>query len=158
MGQERDMKTCEETYQDILGQVGDKPYAHTISDLENLLKTYPDFAPAYNDLGVLNYSYGDRTRSLQYYVDATRLDPGNHLFQKNLADYYYVEMGNVEDALHIYAKILSEEPEDVDCLTAAGHICEALNKPDDAIPFYSRVLDIEPWNLDIVEKMDKLKD
>ena len=127
-----------------------------IKKLEKLLKINPDFALAHNDLGVLHYSLGDKDEALECYEKATRLEPNNAIFQKNLADFYYVEMGRIENALEIYAKVLSEEPADVDCLMAAGHISETLGRTDDAVIFYDRVLDIEPWNIEAGEKNNEL--
>ena len=127
-----------------------------IRELEKLLKINPDFALAYNDLGVLNYSLGNKEETLAYYEKAALLEPNNVVFQKNLADFYYVEMGRIEDALAIYVKVLSEEPADVDCLMAAGHISETLGRTNDAVIFYDRVLDIEPWNIEAGEKNDEL--
>ncbi len=77
-------------------------------------------------------------------------------FQKNLADFYYVEMGRVEDALRIYVKILEANPEDVETLLITGHICVALEKFQDAEVFYSRVLEIEPGHQDALQFLDKL--
>ena len=127
-----------------------------IKELEKLVTIKPDFAVAYNDLGVLNYNQGQKEKSLEFYKKASRLEPDNIIFQKNLADFYYVEMGRVEAALEIYAKVLSEEPADVDCLMAAGHICESLGRTDDAVVFYDRVLDIEPWNAQASEQFERL--
>lgn len=151
-----DEKEAEEKYKRCLelANSGDKESA--IKELEKLLRVYPDFALAYNDLGVLYYDMGDKGKTLECYEKATRLDPEIITFQKNLADFYYVEMGRVENALEIYAKVLSEEPGDVDSLIAAGYICEDLEKKDDAKIFYERVLDIEPWNLEASEHINNL--
>jgi len=127
-----------------------------IRELKKLIQMDSEFAPAYNDLGVLNYGLGNKEEAVEYYEKAVLLEPNNFVFQKNLADFYYVEMGRIEDALEIYAKVLSEEPTDVDCLMAAGQISEKLNLKDNAIIFYDRILDIEPWNLVAGEKINEL--
>ena len=127
-----------------------------IKKLEAILQMEPDFAPAYNDLGVLYYHLGGKEKSLEFYEKAALLEPNNIIFQKNLADFYYIEMGQIKNALEIYAKVLSEEPTDVDCLMAAGHISEQLNLKDNAKIFYDRILEIEPWNLEAGEKINEI--
>ena len=42
-----------------------------------------------------------------------------------MADFYYVELGRIEDALKIYVNILKTDPQDVEVLMATGHICQA---------------------------------
>ncbi|RJQ82998.1 MAG: glycosyltransferase [Desulfobacteraceae bacterium] len=114
--------------------------------LQQLVELSPQHAGAFNDLGVLHYQIGDKAQALRYYEQAVRLSPQNALFSKNLADFYFVEQGRVEEALRIYVRVLEADREDVECLTAAGTICRALDKKEDALVFYERVLQIEPWH------------
>ena len=124
--------------------------------LENLLRTHPQFALAHNDLGVLKYNQGDKEEALSHYEQAARLEPHNLNFQKNLADFYFVESGRVEDALTIYNKVLEADFGDVEALMSMGLICEALDRPEDARHFYNRVLEKEPWNLDARQQLENL--
>ncbi len=126
--------------------------------LEKLVESYPEYAAAYNDLGVIYYNRGDKERALTHYEQAAHLQPENKTFQKNLADLYYVEAGRVEDALRIYVKILENDPADMEVLLVTGHICVSLRQFEDAGVFYRRVLEIEPWNMDARETLDKLGD
>jgi tetratricopeptide (TPR) repeat protein len=127
-----------------------------IEELEKLLKINPEFALAHNDLGVMHYNIGNKDKTLRHYEEAVRLEPNDLNFQKNLADFYCVELGRIEDALEIYLKILTEEPTDIETLMAAGHICEAFDRKEDAKIFYDRVLDIEPWNLEANDNLNQL--
>lgn len=127
-----------------------------IAGLESLASTYPDFALAHNDLGVLYYQQGDKARCLQGFEKAASLDPSNANYQKNLADFYLAEQGEVEKALEIYLAVLNDNPEDIDTLMVAGHVCAALGKTDSAKAFYDRVLDVEPWNLEASERLEQL--
>ena len=130
--------------------------AQAVTGLESLVAAHPDFALAHNDLGVLHYQQGDKERCLQCYEQAVSLDPGNAIYQKNLADFYLAEQGEVEKALEIYLALLNDNPEDIDTLMVAGHVCAALGKGDSAKIFYDRVLDVEPWNLEASERLEKL--
>jgi len=127
-----------------------------VTGLESLIAAHPDFALAHNDLGVLYYQRGDKERCLQCYEQAVSLDPNNANYRKNLADFYLAEQGEVEKALELYLVILNDNPEDVDTLMVAGHICSALGKVDSAKVFYDRVLDVEPWNLEASERLEQL--
>ena len=127
-----------------------------IAMLETLVKDQPDLALAYNDLGVLYYQTDQKDKSLKSYENAVRLEPNQLTFQKNLADFYFVELGRVEDALKLYFNVLAEAPTDIETLMATGYICKALQRNDDAIVFFERVLDIEPWNLEASDNLDQL--
>jgi tetratricopeptide (TPR) repeat protein len=127
-----------------------------ITGLETLISRYSDFALAHNDLGVLYYQQGDKKRSLESYEQAVTLNPNNPNYQKNLADYYLTEQGEIEKALKIYLSVLNENPEDIDTLMVAGHICVAIGNSEAARTFYDRVLDVEPWNLEASERLESL--
>lgn len=127
-----------------------------IKELEKLLAVQPESALAHNDLGVLYYQSGCKDKSLIHYQEAVRLDPDNSVYQKNLADFYFVVLDRVEDALEIYLKVLTEDPTDIETLMASGHICKTLGSPDKAQVFFKRVLDIEPWNLEAKENLNQV--
>jgi tetratricopeptide (TPR) repeat protein len=126
--------------------------------LETLIAKHPDFSLAHNDLGVLYFQRGDKERCLKCYQKAVELQPENTNFRKNLADFYLVENKDVEKALKIYLSILNDDPEDIDVLMVAGHICKALGKMDSARVFYERVMDVEPWNMEAEEALEKLSE
>jgi len=124
--------------------------------LEELITLYPKFALAYNDLGVLYFNKGEKEKALSYYEKAVQLQPENITYQKNLADFYYVELGRIEDALKLYNKALYINSKDIETLLIIGHICVSLKKFDDAKAFYNKVLDIDPLNEDARQILDKL--
>jgi len=150
-------ESADEMYQQIQAQINDQTPEQVCERLEVLLQTHPDFALAHNDLGVLHYNSGHKEKALDHYEAAARLDPDNITFRKNLADFYYVEQGRVEEALRIYVTILETNPEDVETLLITGHICVSLKNFEDAKVFYNRVLEIEPWNEDARDTLEALK-
>jgi len=125
--------------------------------LEELITLYPKFALAYNDLGVLYFNKGEKEKALSYYEKAVQLQPENIIYQKNLADFYYVVLGRVEEAMQIYVKVLNTNPEDIETLLIIGHICISMEKFDNAKVFYSRVLKIEPRNEDAGKFLEKVE-
>jgi tetratricopeptide (TPR) repeat protein len=126
--------------------------------LNRIISLFPDHAPAYNDLGVIHFRQGHKTKSLFYYQKAAQMEPDNPAFQKNLADLYLVELDEVEEALKIYLQVLRKDPSDLETLFALGHICIQLEKFQDARVFYNRILAIEPWNISAQECLDSLPD
>jgi tetratricopeptide (TPR) repeat protein len=127
-----------------------------IKKLEKLLAIQPEHALAHNDLGVLYYQYGMTEKTLMHYEEAVRLEPNDLTFQKNLADFYCIAQGRIQDALEIYLNVLTQEPTDIETLIAAANICQALNRKENAKIFYDRVLDLEPWNLEANENLSSL--
>ena len=134
-------------------QIGDIPGA--CGQLENLIAAHPGFATAHNDLGVLLYQSGEKGRALRHYEEAARLQPANPTFQKNLADFFWVEQGRTEDALKIYVRVLEDSPQDIEALTAVARVCAALGQREDARVFYERILELEPWNTDAHDALNQ---
>ena len=153
---ETTMKTAQEMYREIQPLIENGWHDVALSAYEKLLEVYPQFAMAHNDLGVLCYNMGAKDKAQLHYEKAVEFQAENITFQKNLADFYYAELGRVEEALAIYVRVLEYQPEDVEVLVITGHICVALQKFEDAKDFYQRVLEIEPWNSDARQNLDKL--
>jgi tetratricopeptide (TPR) repeat protein len=150
-------QTSEEMYRQAQALMQGNDPEPVIKALQDILVSFPDFAIAHNDLGVLYYNSGDKDRALRHYEQAARLDTANITFKKNLADFYFVEQNRVEDALRLYVDVLAIEPEDVETLLITGHICVSLHRFDDAKVFYERVLEIEPWNADARQNLETLE-
>ncbi len=129
-----------------------------IKALEAFIQRHPDFAPAYNNLGVIYYETGDREKALSFYKKAVELEGNNRDFLKNLADFYLAEEGRIEDALRLYIKALEVDNEDVEIYLILGNICAQMNNLDDARFFYDRALEIEPWNLNAMDNLDYLEE
>jgi tetratricopeptide (TPR) repeat protein len=127
-----------------------------IKELETLIQSDPDSAVAHNDIAVMYYNIGNKDKTLQHYEEAVRLEPEDITFQKNLADFYCIELGRIEDALEIYLKVLTENPTDIETLMTAGYVCKAVNKNEDAKIFFDRILDIEPWNFEANDNLNEL--
>jgi tetratricopeptide (TPR) repeat protein len=118
-----------------------------ITTLENLLQSYPDFALAHNDLGVLLSHTGDKTKSLIHYEKAVGLEPDNTIFLRNLADFYYVVLDRQEDALLHYRRILSVNPDDVTALLVQGQIYFQLNLIQESENIYRKILTFDKNNM-----------
>lgn len=131
-------------------------FAGALNAFTQALEIDPNTAVTHNNLGVLYYNQGDKEKSFKHYELASILAPENIIYQKNLADFNFIELGRTKEALEIYLKILKDNPTDLETLLILGHICGSLNKFDDAKVFYNKVLEIEPWNMDARERLDGL--
>ena len=150
------MKSPQKMYQEIQPLIENGWHDVALNALEKLLNVHPQFAIAHNDLGVLYYNQGLKDKAQMHYEKAVEFQAENITFQKNLADFYYAELGRVEDALRIYVQLIEANPKDVEILLITGHICVALQKFEKAKDFYTRVLEIEPWHADARQNLDKL--
>lgn len=117
-----------------------------LAHLNQILEQDPQNAQTCNDLGVLYYENGEKEKALSCYEQAVQLNPHDTNFQKNLADFYLMEQGRLEDAMKIYVRVLEGNPQDIDSLLASGLVCASLGKTSDALSFFHRVLEIQPWN------------
>jgi len=97
-----------------------------IARIKEFLATFPSCALAHNDLGVLYHQAGNPTQALAHHEKASRLQPENILFRKNLADFYAVELGWLEEAVDIYLEVVRRNPRDVEALMALGQLGSAL--------------------------------
>ncbi|GFO68530.1 hypothetical protein GMLC_21090 [Geomonas limicola] len=154
---EDDEETAEERYERVQGLVSEGDLSGAARELETTLKSYPGFAPAHNDLAVLSYQEGDKEKALHHYEQAAVLAPGNSTFQKNLADFYFVEGHDVDGAIAIYLKLLEKEPKNIETLMNLGKICTVLERPEEAKSFYGKVTQLEPWNQDARECLANLR-
>jgi Flp pilus assembly protein TadD len=134
------------SYEDIRNALTGMGVGEAIALIEKYIKESPGFAEAHNDLGVLYYRSGNKLQALGHYEKAVRLCPANTTFRKNLASFYFIEMGWTDDAIRIYTDILASQPSDVEVLTALGIISKTIGRPEEAGIFFRRVLDFEPWN------------
>ena len=153
---EINMKSPQKMYQEIQPLIENGWHDVALNALEKMLDVHPQFAVAHNDLGVLYYNQGMKEKAQMHYEKAVEFQAENITFQKNLADFYYAELGRVEDALRIYVQLIEANPKDVEILLITGHICVALQKFEKAKDFYTRVLEIEPWHADARQNLDKL--
>jgi len=120
--------------------------AEAVFALEKLVESYPDYAPAYNDLGVLHGEIGNFDKALAAYEKAVSLDPGNAIFQKNLGDFYYVAIKQSDEAARHYEKALELNPGDTETLLILGNIRAETGDFPRAREIYLRVLEIDPSN------------
>ena len=150
------MKAAEELYNDILPLMENNWRDAAISAFGKLLEKYPDFAVAHNDLGVICTDTEDQGKALFHLRKSVDLEPENVSFQMSLADYYYIKLGEYEESLEGYKKVLSLTPDAADVLFLAGNISVFLNRFEDARSFYGRIPDTDPFYQEAADNLEKL--
>lgn len=129
-----------------------------IQSLEELLRKFPDFAQGHNDLGVLAYQIGDQGKADKHYTRAAEIEPGNALYQKNLADFLYQIKGDSHGALAIYTRLLRDNRDDTEALFAIGRISMDMGHTEDADTFFGRILEIDPDHQDAKKALGLYQD
>lgn len=127
-----------------------------IMEIKTFLKMFPDVALAHNDLGVLYFRSGNSLLALANYEKANRLQPGTPAIIKNIAEFYFVELGWVDDAIMLLTALLKEHPLDGEILISLGIISEQLNRSDEARSFFRRAHELTPDNAAILEALARL--
>jgi tetratricopeptide (TPR) repeat protein len=152
----KEFRSVEKMYEEAQHLVKDGDVKTAIAVLESILERYEEFTPAHNDLGVLYYQAGDMQSAVHHYERAVEIEPANKVFRMNLADFYCMKQGRIEEAMRMYVDLLAVNPEDVEVLMSMGVICSALQRPEDAKHFYNRVLEHQPWNTDARRQLENL--
>jgi ADP-heptose:LPS heptosyltransferase/tetratricopeptide (TPR) repeat protein/glycosyltransferase involved in cell wall biosynthesis/GT2 family glycosyltransferase len=129
-----------------------------IDDLNRYVGTVPDDANAHNDLGVLYFESGAKDKAVTAYERAVHLKPTDLTYRKNLADFYLIEQGRIEEAMKLYIGVLEGNPQDLEALIACGMITASVGQAEDAKLFYHRALEIEPWNETARKGLEAIRD
>ncbi len=95
-------------------------------------------------LGQLYHESGEMEKALSHYQQAAELRPDNPGFLKNLGDYYYVAMGDRQEASRVYARILTIAPHYGETLLMMANIAAADQRFEEAEAFFSKVLELDP--------------
>ena len=150
------MKAAEELYNEILPLMENNWRDAAISAFGKLLEKYPNFAVAHNDLGVICADTENQGKALFHLRKSVDLEPENVSFQMSLADYYYIKLGEYEESLEGYKKVLSLTQDAADVLFLAGNISVFLNRFEDARSFYGRIPDTDPLYQEAADNLEKL--
>jgi Flp pilus assembly protein TadD len=84
------------------------------------------------------------------------LDPGNIVYRKNLADFYFAELEWTGDAIQAYLDILKNNPFDVEALNALGTISLQIGRKEQARQYFTRTLQLDDNNVEARQALDQL--
>lgn len=156
MGGTQEMLQATQRYRDLMKGLSSLPEAEALQRLEAFVREFPEYGQAQNDLGVLQQRSGNNLQALGRYERAVRLEPHNSAFQKNLAGFYYVELGWDDDAIAIYTRLLQENPVDTELLGALAIISKDQGLDEQARIFLQRIVELEPLNQEAREGLQAL--
>ena len=117
-----------------------------LAALEQILTNDPTNAVVHNNMAVALVSRGQYDRARTHYEQAVHHAPNNTTYRKNLADLYYAAFGMTDETVEMYTKLLKENPDDVEVLSALAILSKAAGLKDEARIFIVKVLDLQPWN------------
>lgn len=128
-----------------------------ILEIRTFLKMYPDLALACNDLGVLYSQTDEKLLALACFEKANRLQPGMPVIVKNLAEFYFVEVGWTDDAVLMLTELLKSHPDDTELLNLLGTISLKIGREQEAQSFFHTVLQKDPDNIDAEAALQQLE-
>lgn len=143
-------------YEELESTLGALAPEEAIARISRFMQELPDYPQAHNDLAVLLHQQGELLPALGRFERAVRLAPNNRTFRKNLAGFYFVELGWTDDAIFLYTDLLKEDQNDTEVLGALAMISSRIDRPEEAGHFLRKILDLEPWNSDARNMLDSL--
>ncbi|MDY0383107.1 tetratricopeptide repeat protein [Trichlorobacter sp.] len=143
-------------YAQVTARLASMSDAEALATLESFVREFPEYGQAQNDVGVLQQQAGNAVQALGRYERAVRLEPDNTVFLKNLAGFYYVELGWDDDAIAIYTRLLQQYPTDTELLGALAIISKDQGLEEQARIFLQRIVELEPWNREAREGLQAL--
>ncbi|BCS55963.1 lipopolysaccharide assembly protein LapB [Geobacter sp. SVR] len=151
------MYEAQNAYQRLQATLSGDSVEAAIAEIKTFLKMFPDVALAHNDLGVLFSKAENSLLALAHYEKANRLQPNNPTIIKNIAEFYFVVLGWVDDAIDLLTGLLNTYPQDFEVLTALANISSKVGRPEEARIFYRRALQIDPDNQELRELLAHLE-
>jgi len=150
--------TPETAYQRLEKTISPDRPAEAEAVLRDFCEQFPDYALAWNDLGVVYFNLKQPQETLRCYRKAVELAPQNITFRKNLADFLLVIVEDPQEAMLHYNEVLKIAPKDIESLLMIGRLCRENGVEKDAETFFNLVLDIEPWNLEADQALREMRE
>ncbi|MDR3600454.1 MAG: tetratricopeptide repeat protein [Desulfosporosinus sp.] len=113
---EKDITTQQNTTNtktiNVKALINDEQYSGTqnLTKLESLAKDNPNDVTAQINAGISAYSNANYTKAIEYYNNASRLEPNNGVAYNNLGNVYFRGLSKPNIALTYYEKATQVEP------------------------------------------------
>lgn len=121
-----------------------RPEAAVVA-LTGLLRAYPSYTPARNDLALLYYDAGDRANALRQLELSSEQAPGNGTVLTNLAS-LHCQQGEIDKAMECCRKIIAHNPRNAEALVNLANLNRIVGREDAARSFYAQALAVDPHN------------
>ncbi len=124
--------------------------------LNKLIEQWPDYAPALNQMGILNFQDGMTDQALKYFARAIEADNSFVEAQRNYG-LALIETGDYENGIGVFNKILSQHPDDVESLLIIGGFYAEVERWTQAENFFRRVLEIDAGNASARDMLEEIQ-
>ena len=91
-------------------------------------------------------------KSLEYGLEAIKLNPGNLDYKEHVAD-TYILLGDYNSALKYLKEISDKRPDDINILYNVGRMHEALKQPSEAIKYYEIITENYQYDETVLIRM-----
>ncbi len=128
-------------------------WKNSLSLWSDVLKNYPNVAPAYNQRGeyLLGTGKYDQARSDFLLAINTSVQ---HPHYKLSRKYYYLNLGNLyratgknPEAIAIFEQLIKSNPRDAEAYFNLANLYDTLDEKDKAMAFYKRAIEIDPQHV-----------
>ncbi len=114
-----------------------------VAQLEKTTATYPDYAPAWLNLGAARYEKKRFDEAIAAFQKAIALDPSSAIAHSNLGN-TYMDAGRLDDAIAEHKKVLELEPDSATALTDIGVALGAKGDLDGALQHFTKAVSMDP--------------
>ncbi len=115
----------------------------SINEFKAAAKIYPQYADAYDQLGLAHFRKGLKKEALEFYDQAIKLNPNKPIAFNNMGIIYF-ETGNYEKALEVYHKAVELNPRYADAYYNLGSVYGTLQQFEKAIENFKLCIKYNP--------------
>jgi len=119
-----------------------------LSELKKTTELNPAYPKAYNVIGMVHASLGDKSKAIDYFQKAIEINPQYTQACFNLAALYQ-SLGQTEDAFKYYEKALFLDPNLPEAVMNTAVIYASLGKYSEAIKYYQRAIELDRTNPEV---------
>jgi len=123
-------------------------FDESIAWFQQVIRSLPDYAAAYYNLGTLYLSKGLLPQAEEHLRRATRLRPGDASAWNNLG-IVAAQEGHDEEAVTCFQEAIRQNPRHVNALENLGKLYHDQGRFEDAVESLERALSIDPQNPDV---------
>ncbi|MGO9271344.1 MAG: FG-GAP-like repeat-containing protein [Terriglobia bacterium] len=123
-------------------------FDESIAWFQQVVRSYPDYAAAYYNLGTLYLSKGLLPQAEEHLRRATQLRPGDASAWNNLG-MVAAQEGHSEEAVRYFQEAIRQNPQHVNALDNLGKLYHDQGRFEDAVKSLERALSIDPQNPEV---------
>lgn len=135
--------------------IGRKEWDTAVMRLKNAIALDPGLQDAYNDLGVLYVSRGEKELGVRCFVEAVKRDENDRVAMKNLAA-TLISIGMIVDGIRGYFTLLNKVPDDIETILQLGKIQSMWGNDRFAREYFEVALRLRPDSVEARELLDSL--